>query len=233
VVSLYQEFLLFLLPIINTRSLRRRVVRAVSTFKWVDMLPPQIRPQGASNNPDTLSKRGRYYLLPANECAICAEDASMDLSLLRDSKGPVQNPSISDQSGNTETPSWVTPTYPINNPYKTSCGHVYCYVCISDRILRAADEGEKYWECLRCDEKITHASRHNSADVRPGRSAGSGDSAHVRRRWGSIVSSSLSRLGGGGYGTSELDDSELSALDLDSISSMERRTHSGSDDLSE
>jgi peroxin-2 len=157
----------------------------------------------------------------------------MDLSLLRDSKGPVQNPSISDQSENTEIPLWVTPNYPINNPYKTTCGHVYCYVCISDRILRAADEGEKHWDCLRCDERITHASRYNRAGVRAGRSAGSGDSAHVRRGWGSIVSSSVGRLGGGGYGTSELDDSELSALDLDSISSMERRTHSGSDDLSE
>ena len=70
VVSLYQEFLLFLLPIINTRSLRRRVVRTVSSFKWVDILPPQIRPKGASNNQDMLTKRGRYYLLPENECAL-------------------------------------------------------------------------------------------------------------------------------------------------------------------
>lgn len=163
----------------------------------------------------------------------------MDLSLLRDSKGPMPNPSTPDQGGSAETdhPSLVPPTYPISTSYITSCGHVYCYVCISDRILRAADEGEKYWECLRCEERVTHANRRDAPDGRPGRrpkrSTGSGDSAHVQRRWGSIVSSSLSRLGRGGYGTSELDDSELSALDLDSISSMERKTHSGSDDLSE
>lgn len=162
----------------------------------------------------------------------------MDISLLREPKGPVQNLVRDRTSIQNEQASMSIPTYPINTPYKTSCGHVYCYVCISDRILRATDEGEKYWECLRCDEKVTHASRRDEIDHRHGRravrSAGSGDSVHVQRRWGSIVSSSVSRLGGGGgggYATSDLDESELMALD--SVSSLGPRTHSGSDDLSE
>ena len=233
----FQEFLLFLLPILNTRSLRRRVVQTISNLKWTNIIPASLRSKPSLEHLDTSAKRGRYYLLPENECAICAEDASMDLSLLREPKGPLQNSSILDQTSGPqeEQTSLSVPSYPINTPYKTSCGHVYCYVCISNRILRAVDEGDKYWECLRCDERITHASRREEIETRHGRrtvrSAGSGDSVHIQRRWGSIVSSSMSRLGGGGYVTSDLEESEL--LALDSVSSIGPRTHSGSDDLSD
>lgn len=158
----------------------------------------------------------------------------MDLSLLKDNKMTMQTPGFLDRTSGPRNEQPVIPAYPINTPYKASCGHVYCYVCIADRLLRAADEGEKYWECLRCEEKITHVNRQDEIDTRHGRrtarSMGSGDSVHVQRRWSSVVSSSVSRIGGG-YGTSDLDESEL--LALDSVSSIGPRTHSGSDDLSE
>lgn len=57
------------------------------------------------------------------------------------------------------------PTYPIHNPYMTSCGHVYCYYCISERIMRAAEDrsgigqGGTQWECLRCGDGVTSADR--------------------------------------------------------------------------
>ncbi|KIM26780.1 hypothetical protein M408DRAFT_16827 [Serendipita vermifera MAFF 305830] len=230
----FTEFLLFLLPILNTRAIRRRIARGLSSFKWTDFIPPQIRPQVSSESRESRVKRGRYYDLPENECAICAEDASMDLSLLKDTKMTMQTPGFLDRTSGPRNEQPVIPAYPVNTPYKASCGHVYCYVCIADRLLRAADEGEKYWECLRCEEKITHVNRQDEIDTRHGRrtarSMGSGDSVHVQRRWSSVVSSSVSRIGGG-YGTSDLDESEL--LALDSVSSIGPRTHSGSDDLSE
>lgn len=56
----------------------------------------------------------------------------------------------------------------------------------------------------------------------------------TRQRLGSVVSSeqALSQVRPG-YGTSELDDSELSAMDLDSVSSIGLRTQSDFDNLSE
>jgi len=53
------------------------------------------------------------------------------------------------------------PAYPIYNPYQTSCGHIFCYHCVAERIIRNADdaEDEAGWECLRCGEKVQEAHR--------------------------------------------------------------------------
>jgi len=125
-----------------------------------------------------------------------------------------------------------TPKYPINTPYKASCGHVYCYVCISDRLLRAADEDEKFWECLRCQQQVRHASRWEPTRHRGRQLNSTEEEDEDQQRWGSLAGSNVSRLGHS-YGTSDLNDSELSAMDFDSVSSVDLKTHSGSDDLSE
>ena len=229
---------MFLLPIINTRTLRRRMSRFLSRLDWRSIIPTSLHPRTSAAESDKLQpdlRQGPYYRLPETDCAICAEDASMDLSSLTD---------INSLRPSTRTASDTkqTITHPIHTPYRASCGHVYCYICIGDRLLRAADEGEQYWECLRCEEQVYQATRWEPSERlgrRPGRRADDGHSADSRgvgfaagRRWGSLVSSSASRLGHG-YGTSELDDSELSAMDLDSVSSIGLRTFSGSEDLSE
>jgi peroxin-2 len=59
------------------------------------------------------------------------------------------------------------PSYPITTPYITSCGHVYCYFCLSEKMISAAkdsadggggDEGSM-WECLRCGEGVRTCER--------------------------------------------------------------------------
>lgn len=236
----FTEFLLFLLPIINTRTLRRRISRFLSGLDWRVIVPSSLIPDrlaAKGDRPQSYVRQGPYYRLPETDCAICAEDASMDLSSLAESNSSRSSTYMQTLSGSQHAIS-----YPIHTPYRASCGHVYCYICIGDRLLRAADEGEKYWECLRCEEQVYQATRWEPSERlgrRPARQNDDGNSVESRgvgvaagRRWDSLVSSSASRLGHG-YGTSELDDSELSAMDLDSVSSIGLRTFSGSEDLSE
>ncbi|KAJ1775180.1 peroxisome assembly protein (Peroxin-2) [Coemansia sp. RSA 2523] len=42
------------------------------------------------------------------------------------------------------------------NPYVTGCGHIYCYVCISMRMMAEADE----CSCLRCGAKVDKIRQH-------------------------------------------------------------------------
>jgi hypothetical protein len=72
------------------------------------------------------------------ECAICL-DRTLSLSSLNESK------------------EFAT-RYPIQTPYVTSCGHRYCYYCISEKILQSADE-DSYWECLRCSRPVYNVLR--------------------------------------------------------------------------
>lgn len=61
------------------------------------------------------------------------------------------------------------PPYPINTPYITSCGHIYCYYCISERMLSTSDERSgvgargTMWECLRCCAGVFGAHRVETA----------------------------------------------------------------------
>jgi peroxin-2 len=52
------------------------------------------------------------------------------------------------------------PPYPITTPYLASCGHVYCYACLAERMFRAADDGSCGWTCLRCAEEVRSADRY-------------------------------------------------------------------------
>jgi peroxin-2 len=65
-------------------------------------------------------------------------------------------------SSNPEGSEDEPPQYPINLPYVASCGDIYCYSCIAERLMRTADEmdNEHGWECLRCAEEVTSADRY-------------------------------------------------------------------------
>lgn len=54
------------------------------------------------------------------------------------------------------------PAHPIYSPYITSCGHIYCYHCVAERLIRTADEAEDDlgWECLRCGDNVKSADRY-------------------------------------------------------------------------
>lgn len=64
--------------------------------------------------------------------------------------GSVEN----DIEGDGESP------YPITTPYLASCGHTYCYACLAERMLRAADDSSRGWTCLRCAEEVRSADRY-------------------------------------------------------------------------
>jgi peroxin-2 len=148
---MFQEFLLFFLPIINTRKLKRSVRNVVSTLRELPILPRSLRSDDEES--DAVGK-GKYAFLAESQCAICAEDATTLL--------PTH-------------PSASTHTYPLNTPYVTSCGHTYCYTCVADRMLRAGDEGDEYWECVRCDGWVKYIHRlEERTEEGTGTSEGSG-----------------------------------------------------------
>jgi hypothetical protein len=48
----------------------------------------------------------------------------------------------------------------ISIPYVTSCGHMYCYTCLSEAIIKSSEEGE-VWRCHRCGEGVTSITRYH------------------------------------------------------------------------
>lgn len=114
----------------------------------------------SKQNDETRAKQGKYATLPESQCAICAENAS-DATLVdpaRVLRTFVTLPT--NQADPTDGPS----SHPLHNPYETTCGHIYCYQCIAERIMRTADEAESHlgWECLRCGEFVKEAHRYRT-----------------------------------------------------------------------
>ncbi|KAF8623437.1 hypothetical protein AX15_006379 [Amanita polypyramis BW_CC] len=165
----FTEFLIFLLPLINTRGIRRRVHRMLTsagetiTSSFINITHmkngPSHEPRGKATHATT--RRGKFWSLPQDECAICTENAAFSLnmseptnvfSLTATSQGQLSTES----NDNSDSEA---PTHPLNIPYIASCGDIYCYHCISEQMIRAAEDGESKWECLRCGELVTNAER--------------------------------------------------------------------------
>ncbi|KAN0097471.1 Pex2 / Pex12 amino terminal region domain containing protein [Tylopilus felleus] len=160
----FTEFLLFSLPLINTRSVQRRVTRLISRLTLPAIL--SNTPKGAPRS--YLRKHGKYEALPEDQCAICAQNASYSLDLsYTDALS-----TVSATEGALETTrDDEVPRFPIYTPYITSCGHVYCYHCIAERMMRTADEGlDSGWECLRCAENVKSADRLEAEELAPAHS---------------------------------------------------------------
>lgn len=160
----FQEFLLFLLPLISARAVRRRFYKlttmlspslllSLSPFKGI--LKPSSGWRQGERPPQ---KRGKYWALPDDQCAICAENIAFNLNV-----SDSTNAFTSFTSDPTLNSPEDAPAHPIHNPYQTTCGHIYCYQCIAERMLRIADEAddeEQGWECLRCSEQVKESRRY-------------------------------------------------------------------------
>ncbi|KAG8743375.1 peroxisome assembly protein (Peroxin-2) [Ceratobasidium sp. 414] len=197
----FTEFLLFFLPLIDTKSLKRRLTHLTTSLQPHSYfsLPLFIRPilglppALAPSEPTKPERRGPYFALPPSECAICTEDAAPTIS------HSIAPDSFEDSpTGEKWIPEKV-PTHPLNTPYITSCGHAYCYVCVADRMLRAAEDGGDTWECLRCLASVVRIHRADSD------SPGFGDDSRTTRTVGS--------------GSFDVDGSSLVDFDSDAISS--------------
>lgn len=145
--------MLFALPFIS-----RRVVRRLATVVSETVLGPCLSLRGILNLPlvwgdqrNTDRKHGKYLAFPESQCALCAENAV--LKLHQPELGFLEPPSDKLEE---------YPSYPIYNPYQTSCGHVYCYHCLAEKIMQTADEAETKlsWECLRCGVAVKEIHRY-------------------------------------------------------------------------
>lgn len=123
---------------------------------------PGVKPNNSHERQTTEARRGTFWSLSRDQCAICAENASFSGNLSGHgntfaslSSAPQRQPSLTSQDSLPSEP----PTYPLNIPYTASCGDTYCYYCISERMIRATEDGESKWECLRCGEFVTSAER--------------------------------------------------------------------------
>ncbi|KAF8709392.1 Pex2 / Pex12 amino terminal region, partial [Rhizoctonia solani] len=158
----FTEFLLFLLPLIDTKNLKRRLLHASANLQPLSLVPSYFRPMlGIKEDSSAIEKelRGPYWSLSTSECAICTEEAATTVAhmIAPDASERRQELAASEK--------WMpeaAPTHPLNTPYITSCGHVYCYVCVADRMLRAADDGGELWECLRCTAPVLRIHRADS-----------------------------------------------------------------------
>jgi len=161
----FTEFLLFLLPLINTRSVQHRVTRLISQLS----LPAILSNTSKGALQSYMRKHGKYEALPADQCAICAENASYTLNLGY-TADTIPVTSITEGASETTRDDGVPP-FPIYTPYVASCGHAYCYHCIVERMMRTADEGlDSGWECLRCAERVKSADRLEAEESIPAHS---------------------------------------------------------------
>ncbi|KAF5363644.1 hypothetical protein D9756_000498 [Leucocoprinus leucothites] len=163
----FTEFLLFLLPLLHTRTVRRRVYRILSFLNPSNLallVPASIIPRigfpDSQKTSLTAKKRGKFWSLPVDQCAICAENASFSLNV--SSPTNMFTALVPQTTSSAEGSEHEPPAYPINIPYVASCGDIYCYSCIAERLMKAADDLDKEhgWECLRCTEEVTSVDRY-------------------------------------------------------------------------
>ncbi|EJU06432.1 hypothetical protein DACRYDRAFT_113142 [Dacryopinax primogenitus] len=145
------EFLLFLVPLVDVAALRRGIRQYLLSLRKSTYVPSLIKGL-LERDPTTSSSnelKGPYTSLPPTECAICAERAAL--------------PNISYPLSNQLTASTIigafVPSYPVQTTYVGDCGHSYCYVCLTEKMVQAADEGKEGWRCLRCGKTVKSAAR--------------------------------------------------------------------------
>ncbi|KAF6762348.1 peroxisomal biogenesis factor 2 [Ephemerocybe angulata] len=165
----FTEFLLFLLPLIDAKTVRKRVYRLggwLSPQSLLTLLPEKpLARLGitlSQQSSASLKKQGKYANLAENECAICLENASFNLNPSDPSNAFTTIAATPVHSDNPDAQDDV-PSHPIHIPYITSCGHLYCYYCLAERMVQVADgeDEERAWECLRCGEEVKQADRYS------------------------------------------------------------------------
>ena len=158
---------MFLLPLLPHRKLRRiagmavgAIMHPLDTLCTVIPFASSVLGRAPYDDRQKSPRRGKLAQLPEDECAICYENATTTLNIADPTHafaGDIQSQSSSDF--HLTTRKGEPPTHPLTTPYRTSCGHIYCYTCIAEKMLRAADEDGGPWECLRCGNPVLGAER--------------------------------------------------------------------------
>ncbi|KAH8830470.1 Pex12 amino terminal region-domain-containing protein [Flagelloscypha sp. PMI_526] len=166
----FTEFLLFALPLVNAKTLRQRISRAYTHLSPALLLPPSVRQSLNMNEPSpapSVPTRGPFWSLPRDQCAICAEDDTSSSNRTMPSSDTSFANLYAVESTAAPPPDVTSidspegePPNPINTPYVASCGDVYCYHCLVERMLRTAEEDERaHWICIRCGVPVTAMER--------------------------------------------------------------------------
>ncbi|EME46828.1 hypothetical protein DOTSEDRAFT_78963 [Dothistroma septosporum NZE10] len=140
----FTEFLLFLLPLVGISRWRRWLSKAwkktkTTTIKLFSGAPPD------QEDEDDDMERGELSFLPERTCAICYQDQNP-------TSGQSEQDIITSSAAAANSGITGSAMTDITNPYQAeSCGCIYCFVCLAQRI--EAEEGEG-WVCLRCGEII-------------------------------------------------------------------------------
>ncbi|KIY49343.1 hypothetical protein FISHEDRAFT_41257 [Fistulina hepatica ATCC 64428] len=204
----FTEFLMFLLPLLNRRSLQHRLRQAVTEGLSRLLLAFRLRNPNNAGVPSQSRKRGRFWALSEDNCAICADNTPSIGDRLADSSHTPYTSSTVDQYGGESIPE-----FPLSVATIASCGHIYCYHCLAEQMMRAADEGlaGRGWECLRCAEYVKSAERFGPQhiEVRDGSERLSSDyefSSDVEAMSDTEKSWSVSSLSGSLYSNVESND---------------------------
>ena len=137
----FTEFLLFLLPLVGISRWRRILSR---TFKKLraTLLSLVGKSKPTSDDDEEIKAAGELGFLPERTCAICYRDQNPTTASEADIMA-------SSAGGGGVVGSAATD---ITNPYESlSCGCIYCFACLAQRIANEEGEG---WTCLRCGEVI-------------------------------------------------------------------------------
>lgn len=126
------EFLVFILPLLQLKKLRRMTSK---------MLLPYRKKAKKSQDEETFSSA--YSNLPISQCAICHNNSEKRARSLG------------------KTPSSLS-SFPITNPHVTNCGHVYCYICIATKFNAIENNDGDEEGCLRCGLKLTWFEEYGS-----------------------------------------------------------------------
>ena len=146
----FTEFLLFLLPLVGISRWRRWVSRAWR--RTINAL------KSSGDEEEATEKQGELAFLPERTCAICYRDQNPTSTT--ESDVLAASASAGGIGGSAQTD--------ITNPYETiSCGCVYCFVCIVQKL--EAEEGQG-WICLRCGEIVKKCQPWNGDVLEEARS---------------------------------------------------------------
>jgi len=144
----FTEFLLFLLPLVGIARWRRWLSRAWRRAGAV------FRAQDLEGNGEKKDDSGILAFLPERTCAICYQDQNNSPGADMGGGGSTGMGSLGSGSGVVGSAQTD-----VTNAYETvECGHIYCFVCLAQRL--EAEEGDG-WVCLRCGELVTRAKAWN------------------------------------------------------------------------
>lgn len=155
--TVFTDFLLFLLPLVNLRKLRLRLQRLFSRTTTTNTSTNTSKP-----TKDNDEKRvGPLHHLPRQVCAICYSRASIPTDMsIADAADPT-DPAKTLLRQASSIPSSSTAAlkeHEATVPHLAQCcGATYCYYCLAGELVQWEESTgglDGAWPCLRCGQGV-------------------------------------------------------------------------------